>query len=535
MGQTMGKKYKTSLTRRQALAAVGATGLAGFAGCTSGGGGGGGGDVPEPSTEVRSEQEGIEVWGNELNRHAREDSNTDFKQFEGENIEINFLMGLHKYSDTTSKVKSYFEDLTGITVNYNVVEEDNYWKRIRTAMRNQEQYAGYMIGNWPAAEYHEPGWAVDLNKFIENDRLTDKDWLALDDYMEQTKEFMTFPDEGGGESFIAIPNGIEIYGCVGCNRETFEQVEDVPNDPTEMQTFADLERNARLIAESDATDKQGMVSRAASATLSAANFGTMFRSHDAKWIDREVLLNEDDPDPEDVALVNSENGVEALERFAGILYNYGIPEASRQDWYGNNATYSRGDVGMIYSTPQTSGLIDTEMIKKTTWVPPLQTEDGRDRVGDTWVWSTGISSHVSEKKQEAAWLYIQWANSRAANFLLSTHQWEGDQPRAGHARYKWIFDQDMYEYPRIEGHEGYRNTFREAWDLESGEYLVPTSPPPIPADTPENMNIMSAVANAMSRTVANGPDRAQTELDAIVGEVSDAAKRIPDRYIEPHV
>jgi len=518
----MGKKYKTSLSRRQALSALGVAGLAGVAGCTSSDSSS---EIPEPSTEVRSPEEGKEIWGNELNRHA-EEAGIDWQMFEGEGIELNFLMGLHKYSATTNEVKSYFEDLTGITVKYDIEEEDNYWKTVRNAMREEQDYDGYMIGNWPSAEYHEPGWAVDLNKFIENDELTDRDWLALDDYMDQTLEFMTFPDEGGGESFIALPNGIEVYGCVGYDKDTFSTL-----GLEEPETFAELEDRARAISESDEVEQEGMVSRAASATLSAANFGTMYRSHDAKWIDREVLLAEEDPDPSDVSLVNSENGIEALERFASILYNYGVPDAARQDWYGNNATYNRGDVGMIYSTPQTSGLIDTERIRNTKWLSPLQTEDGRDRIGDTWVWSTGISSHVSEQQQKAAWLYIQWANSRAANFLLSTHQWEDDQPRAGHARFNWIWDpvDPDYEYPKIDGHEGYEETFKEGMDL------VPTNPPPIPADTPQNMDIMSQVANAMSRTVANGPDRARPELNAIERGVGEAAKRIPERYIEPHV
>jgi len=520
MRQTMGKKYKTSLTRRQALSAVGVAGLAGFAGCTSGDSGS---EIPEPSEEVRSREEGIEVWGTELNRHARE-AGIDWQMFEGDGIELNFLMGLHKYSTTTEPLIPYFEDLTGISVNYEVVQEDNYWKRVRDAMRNEEDFDGYMIGNWPAGEYHEPGWAADLNTFIEDEELTDQDWLAMDDFMDQTIDYMTFPDEDGGESFIGFPNGIEVYGCVGYDRGTYDTL-----GLDEPQTFAELEANAQAISESDEVDQEGMVSRAASATLSSANFGTMFRSHEAKWIDRQLLLAEDDPDPADVALVNSDNGVEALERFGSILYNYGPQDASRQDWYGNNATYNNGEVGMIYSTPQTSGFIDTDRIGETKWLPPLETEDGRERVGDTWVWSTGISSHVSEQQQKAAWLYLQWVNSRAANFLLSTHQWEDDEPRAGHARFEWIWDQDMYTYPKVDGNVNYEEVFKEGMDL------VPTSPPPIPADTPQNMEIMSQVANAMSRTVANGADNAEAELNAIEEGVGTAAKRIPDRYIARHV
>jgi multiple sugar transport system substrate-binding protein len=87
----------------------------------------------------------------------------------------------------------------------------------------------------------------------------------------------------------------------------------------------------------------------------------------------------------------------------------------------------------------------------------------------------------------------------------------------------------MYEYPEVEGNVNYEEVFKEGMDL------VPTNPPPIPADTPQNMEIMSQVANAMSRTVANGPENAKLELDAIEEGVGRAAKRIPERYIDSSV
>ncbi|QSG10257.1 ABC transporter substrate-binding protein [Halapricum desulfuricans] len=491
---------------------------------------------PEQS-ELPTREDGIEQWGQKLNEHARK-AGIDWEMFAGEGIELKFGMGLHKYSTTTKPLLPYFEELTGISVEYEIFEENRYWREARNAMADQSgEYDGFMVGLWPAGGYHQgtdgDPWVEDLWPYIEDATLTDQDWLAMEDFMDQTIELMTFPDPDGGDSFIGFPNGIEIYGCVGYDMETYDTLG--LEEPT---TFEELEQNAKAISESSEVDQEGMVSRTASATLSSANWGTMFRSHGAKWIDREVLLNEDDPDPEAVALINSDRGVESLERFGSILHNYGPSQAWTMDWYANNQTYNRGDVGMIYSTPQTSGIVDEERMANTKWIPPLRTEDGRERIGDTWIWATGISSYTDEQSQKAAWLFIQWANSRAANFLLSTHQWQGDEPRAGHARFnmyrddsgsEWRYEADAYPevagaYPEVAG-EGYEQTFID------GMKLVPTSPPPVPVDTPQNMNIMDEAATAMSRVVANGPDTARDELDAIASSVGEYAKRIPDRYI----
>mgnify|MGYP000565403367 CR=1 FL=1 len=332
------------ISRRQVLTALGASAGIGMAGCietdnnTS----------PDDSTGLPTREQGIKEWGQKLNEHARK-ANIDWQMFEDEGIELKFGMGLHKYSTTTKPLIPYFEDLTGISVEYDIFEEDRYWREAENAMSAADgEYDGFMVGLWPAGGYHQgtdgDPWVEDLWPYINNATLTDKDWLAMDDFMDQTIELMTFPDPDGGESFVGFPNGIEIYGCVGYDMETYETL-----GLEEPETFEELEQNAKAISESNEVNQEGMVSRTASATLSSANWGTMFRSHGAKWIDREVLLNEDDPDPEAVALINSDRGVESLERFGSILHNYGPSQAWTKDWYANNQTYNRGDVGMIYT------------------------------------------------------------------------------------------------------------------------------------------------------------------------------------------
>jgi len=507
----------------QALGASSVIGLAGCGGSTDDGGNGNGSGLEyDPCNETYSEiipmEQGVEYWGERLNCHARE-ADVDWEQFADDDITLTFGMGLHPYEETTRQVKDYFTELTGIEVEYVTFTEERFWREAEQFVSDQTgEFDGIMNGLWPAGGYHELGAVRDLKEFIVDDTLTDQEWLHLEDFREDTKHLMTFPNTGENidldgfpeGDFVGFPNGIEAYGCVGYHMPTYEQL-----GLSEPVNFEELRANAQIIAESDEVDRGGIVSRTSSGTLSAANWGTMFKTYQANWIDRQTKE----------ATINSEEGVESLELFGEMLNQYGPPDPGTRDWYANNDAYSVGDVAMIYSTPQTSGVIDLDVMQETRWLAPLQDPYGNDPIVDTWIWATGISTY--SENPGAAWLYLQWANSREANYMLSTKQWEGDQPRAGYARLDYC-DQRDDQFP-IPG-EGYMEAFREGMDNVPSPADDPPRAPPVPVDTPQNMNIMSEAAQAMS-SVVRGEQDAQTALDNAAPAITEHAQQIPDEYL----
>lgn len=266
-----------------------AGGFAALAGCT-------GGDSPTPTgtptrtgtpsetptTEqapppdgVSSLDEGIHEWGGLLNDHARE-ATIDWTRFEDEDIELTFGMSLHPYSVTLSReasdgtqVKDYFEELTGITVNYEVNSPEQYWLETEEALSDGDGvYDGIMCTLWPAAQYHYgtdgDSWVRDLQQYVDDASLTDRDWLAMDDFGDRTLELLTFPDADGTESFVGFPNTVEVFGCVAVHEPTFETLG--LSDPT---NFDELEEAARQISESDEVDRESIVSTTSWTTLSA--------------------------------------------------------------------------------------------------------------------------------------------------------------------------------------------------------------------------------------------------------------------------
>jgi ABC-type glycerol-3-phosphate transport system substrate-binding protein len=117
--------------------------------------------------------------------------------------------------------------------------------------------------------------------------------------------------------------------------------------------------------------------------------------------------------------------------------------------------------------------------------------------------------------------------------MLSTRQWEGDDPRAGYARFEYVRDQvNQGNVPPVPG-EGYLTAFEEGMAaVPGGDPSNPNEYPPVPVDTNQNMNIMSEAAQAMSSVVAGQSD-AQSALDDAAARIEDEGylQNIPERYV----
>ncbi|AUV80831.1 hypothetical protein C2R22_03455 [Salinigranum rubrum] len=510
---------KPTRTRRRFLQAVGAASAIGLAGCTGGGGDSGNLNVDEGSgsgssggssggssettsastttSDLPTMEQGVEQWGQRLNSYAQE-AGIDWRQFEGTEL----LMGMneHPFTQTMKPLLPYFEELTGISVTFNTFPEDQLWQKLTLDFNSQNgKYDGMFLGLWPSARYHNANWVKDLNQYIEDSSLTDQEWLHMEDFPQSAIDALTY----GDGALVALPFGIEAYGCVAIDQPTFETL-----GLSEPTTFPELRDAAKAIHESDEVDRAGICSRASSTPLSTANWATTFKSYGADWIDREAKE----------ATLNSDAGIASLEMFADMMGNYGPGDIGTYDWYKSNQAFGNGQVGIAYHTPAAAGVFTTEQYDRTKFLPPLEGPDG-DVVASTWEWALGISQFSENPK--ATWLFLQWALSRPANLMQSSRQWQGHAPY-GHARSGWIFDQDAYQQTgQSESWINAHNTGMEA---------VPSSPPPVPLDTPQNMDMMSEAAIAMNAAVT-GTKSAEKALNDAAPKITEFAKQIPDAYL----
>jgi len=500
------------LSRRRTIKLLAASGTIALAGCASDGDGGDGGDGGDSGStdgsdggsdgasgdgELPSQSEAVEEWGPRVNEHAQ-DAGIDWKQFEG--TALTFGMNVHPFTQVTEPLLPYFEELTGITVQYNTFPEDQLWQKLTLDLNNETGvFDGFFLGLWPSARYHNAGWVKDMNEFINDASLTDQDWLALEDYPESALNAFTY----GDDDLIALPFGVEAYGCLAYDQPSLETVGmDVPSSYPEMRDVA------KAIHESDDTDRSGIASRASSTTLSSANWATVFKSYDANWLDYDARE----------ATLNSQEGVASLEIFAEMVGDYGPDDIGNYDWYQSNQAMGNGQLGMVLHTPSAIGPWNQAQIDRTEWVPPVPGPDGT-QLASTWEWGAGISQFTDNPG--AAWLFMQWALSRPMLLLTNTVQWEG-QPAYGPARSNWLFEQDEYQ------EKGPKQSWREAHT--QGMEMVPSDPPPVPLHTPQNMDMMTEAAIAMNAAVTDSKS-AQQALDDAAPPITEFAKEIPEPYL----
>lgn len=482
---TMTKVSETRKSRRNFLKALGVSTGVGLAGCV----------VDDQG--AADEEESIDEWGDRLVSHA-EEADIDWQQFEGDSLV--FGMNEHPFTELMENFIPEFEELTGISLEFQTFSEDELWQRVVLDLENESgNFDGFFTGLWPSAEYHYGDWVQDLNEFIEDPNLTDKEWLAMEDFPEGIINSLTYGEEG---ALVGMPFGVEAYGAVAYDEPTLD---DHGIDPPE--TYEELLEAAQTIQESDETDRLGIASRASTDPLSTANWATLFRSYGADWIDYD----------EREALLDSDEGVASLEMFADLM-SHGPSDIGSFDWYRSNLAMGEGDVAMCLHTPSAIGVWQEEQLERTEWLPPLPGPDG-EQIAAPWTWSLGISEF--SMNPEAAWLYIQFAISREANLLQSIRAWEGAESY-GWAREGYVFDQEEWE------EHGLKESWVEAHT--QGLEMIPSNPPAVPLDTPQNMNIMSEAAIAMNAAVT-GEMEPREALERAAPEITEYAENIPDEYI----
>lgn len=492
----MHHQNRRTISRRTALKTIGTSSLIGMAGCLGGESESTGNGSDGGSTGATSDN--IDEWGERLNDHARE-ADIDWEQFEGTSLVLG--MNVHPFTELMEQFLPHFEELTGISVQFNTFPEDQLWQRLTLDLESETgQFDGFMLGLWPGSQYHSADWVHDMSGFYEDSSLTDQDWFAMDDFPTGVMDSYRL---GQDDELIGIPFGVEGYGAVGYDAPTFEELGLEP--PTDYPSMRDA---AQTIHESDETDRLGICSRASSTTLSSANWATVFKSYGADWIDYDARE----------ATLDSQEGIESLEIFADMMGNYGPSDIGSFDWYRSNQAFGNGEVGMVLHTPSAIGPWTDEQLERTEWVPPVPGPNG-DEIAAPWTWGLGVSEY--SRNPEAAWLFVQWSISREANLLQSTPVWDGHSPY-GWAREGYIFDTPEWEEHGLQ--DSWVEAHQQALDM------IPSDPPAVPLDVPQNMDIMSEAAIAMNFAVT-GEKSAEEALADAAPSITEHAQDIPDAYL----
>nr|WP_198348069.1 extracellular solute-binding protein [Plantactinospora sp. KBS50] len=157
----------------------------------------------------------------------------DWKKAKGATIKI--LQTPHPYQQSFAPLLKEFTELTGITVQADLVPEADYFTKLNTELAGGSgAHDVFMTGAYFIWTYGPPGWMEDLTPWLENSAATDPDYDFEDIYeglRTSTRwDFKPGSSLGSGGQW-AIPWGFET-NVVAYNKKYFDSRGITPRRPS---------------------------------------------------------------------------------------------------------------------------------------------------------------------------------------------------------------------------------------------------------------------------------------------------------------
>lgn len=128
----------------------------------------------------------------------------DWKAEKGSKITV--MLSAHPMSDSLTARETEFEKLTGIDVVFEVLPESDYRIKLNAELASKSDSVDvFMTGpssNW---EYSNGGWIENLQPFIDNAKLTGKEWAFSDFYQGAINT-----NRWSGEEFAGVGTGTPL-------------------------------------------------------------------------------------------------------------------------------------------------------------------------------------------------------------------------------------------------------------------------------------------------------------------------------------
>src|ERR1700716_631388 len=294
------------------------------------------------------------------------------------------VLNKHPFTESLLPLIPEFRRLTGINVEYLILPEAEYFTKLVADLSQQRgEFSVIMTGpvrNW---QYVTPGWILPLDDFLNNPKLTDKDWYKLDDFypaLIASNRWNGKTGGGVGEGPIYSLPVLEESYILAYRKDIFDQYN--IKVPTTLEEMAEA---ARLVKKNAGIP--GIVARG---TPSVASMGTGFMSGlksytDSQWSEFDDKLNANFHDP---------RSVKFTESWIGMVRDSGPPNWANMQWYDAMEAFTAGQAGIIadagffaanYEDPKKS-----KIAGKVGYALIPAGPSGKTYAG-LWTWALGIN------------------------------------------------------------------------------------------------------------------------------------------------
>lgn len=196
----------------------------------------------------------------------------------------------------------------------------------------------------------------------------------------------------------------------------------------------------------------------------------------------------------------------ALAFYAGLLRNYGPPDATSDSWQANTQLFAQGQAAMMYDSNVFKAIVSNPQSSKVVGnvgYAPLPAGPDGQRHPTVLTWGLGINSASQHKG--AAWDFVQWALSKQNQ--LGYLEAGGPSARAS----AWNSSQFLNS-------SGYSKPWVDASNLQYRIAKGDWNPPVVNVQAGRNAYGLSIVAAIEGKNVNDALTAACTRMDKVVKE-----------------
>ena len=315
----------------------------------------------------------------------------DWKAYQG--TTVNLFMLRHPWQEAIEPMLPNFEALTGIKVQSNKLPEQQYLtKTVTDLSASSFPQDVFMTQFYEAPRFEQEHWTADLKPLMDNPRITDPAWYDWDDFFPAARRIATAGRKYTDRVAITAEAQILVYRT------------DVLKDAgiAVPATFDELIKAAKAIS-----DKGGVS-------------GITLRGGPTNWWPLYGVVRSyggDYLDPDGKPVVDSPQSKAGLDAFAALAAS--APQGvTNYDWDEINTAMLSGQAAMFLDSSVIFGRLQDPKLSTVTGkigAAPFPAGPG-GRHGNSHYWSISIAD--GSKNKEAAWLFVQWATSKATQLAL---------------------------------------------------------------------------------------------------------------------
>lgn len=310
----------------------------------------------------------------------------NWRAYEG--TELRMLMVNHWWTESIQKQLPQFEELTGMSVTFDILAEDNYYTKAAVELSaGTRNYDGLMVGNLQAGQYMAADWLAPLGSYLGDSDLVDPAWYRIDDIFGSGRAAGTSAD-----MLYALPISTECEVLL-YRTDLFEQA-----------GIAGIDTLDEMIAAATALNQDGV----------SGMVGRGRRGLDLIWVWTGFLLSAGgDFFKDGKAALNSDEAKSAADIYINkLLKENGPPGTANMSWLEASAVFKDGNAAMY---PDASGLLtvaldpDKSVITDSVGVLAWPGQGSHAPAPNYWFWLYGVPKNTGNP--EAAALFTAWATS----------------------------------------------------------------------------------------------------------------------------